>query len=156
MIFQPLFLLLIIRHYLFDLCPKFFRMIHLYQMTKFMDNNIIHNFIRCKHKQTVKVQILFCTAASPPRLLIPNCNTTVAYIHYSRKIFYLHRNDLQSQICQLLNLLYRKFLNVSHFPLSIFRFFQMLYDPIFLFFYLISMEIDLRLLLITLILFFIS
>ena len=48
--------------------PELLRVIHLFQVGKLMDDNVVNNKLRCHHELPVKVEITFPGAATPAGL----------------------------------------------------------------------------------------
>ena len=57
-------------------------MIHLLYVTQLVNDNVIDNFLRHQHYQTVKIKVALCSAAAVARFLISDCNFSVFYTDF--------------------------------------------------------------------------
>ena len=56
--------------------PKFLRVVELFEMAKFMDNNVVQIWLRQMDNTIIEIQISFPAATSPARFLIADGNSS--------------------------------------------------------------------------------
>jgi hypothetical protein len=86
-ILQMLFASLVLWHNIRNFFPKFMRVIHLTEMTEFVNNNIINTFSRSHDKTIGKVESFFTTTTPPASYSGSNANSLVLKSMFSCECF---------------------------------------------------------------------
>ena len=60
-------------------------MIQFLYVTQLVNDNVIDNFLRHQHYQTVEIKVALCAAAAVTRPLISDCNFSVFYTDFVGK-----------------------------------------------------------------------
>lgn len=81
MILEPFALFFIVGNDFLNLSPKSGRMIHLFSVTKLMNNYVIQDFFWRFHEETIEVKIPLGGAASPAALLHPDGDISIGYAY---------------------------------------------------------------------------
>ena len=77
MVFEPFACRAIVRVYGLYFLPECGGVVHISQVTQFVDNHIIRNCRRCQHKPPIEGECALGAAASPAGFLIPDGDAVV-------------------------------------------------------------------------------
>ena len=81
-----------------DGIPEILRMVEVRKVTKFVNDNVVHQHLRKKDQSVVKVEILLCRAAPPTPPLIPDSDALVGKIVVTVPMRYARGDDFARQL----------------------------------------------------------